>query len=442
SHINQFCSTWGNFLYKTFDGDFFHLPSTCNYIFTSQCKGSYESFNIQLQRQEVDGEISISRILMKLEGIVVEFANTSVTVMNEPVSMPFSQGGISIEETMSYIKVEAKLGLTLMWNQKDSLWVEMDAKFKNQTCGLCGDFNELKLYDEFVQSGMFLMHTLHTRMDTHVSNPTETCKVVSYQANANCSDGQKLCKKLLSGPEFKSCRKLIDSGSFMEACVKDYCYCNSNSSACLCSTVSEYARQCAHAGGQPKQWKTKQLCVEKTCPFNMEYKECGSPCIDTCKYRQKSQLCDEHCIDGCFCPSGTIFDDISESGCVPVEECPCFHKVNCQQNVSFYSTCSKGEWSCVDANCPAVCSIRGGSHFSTYDDKTYNFHGKCSYVLSKIEDNAFTVLGDFNKCERSDKSTCLSAITLLYQNHTVKYLSHMDETIYLDVCVYVKFTAL
>uniref|UniRef100_M4A2E7 VWFD domain-containing protein n=1 Tax=Xiphophorus maculatus TaxID=8083 RepID=M4A2E7_XIPMA len=416
SHINQFCSTWGNFLYKTFDGAFFHLPSTCNYIFTSQCKGSYESFNIQLQRQEVDGEVSITRILMKLNGIVVEFANTSVMVMNKPVSIPFSEGGISIEETMSYIKVEAKLGLTFMWNQMDSVWVELDAKFKNQTCGLCGDFNEIKLSDEFVQSGMYLMHTLHTQMDTH--------------ANNNCSDGNKRCEKLLSGPEFKSCRKLIDSESFMKACVEDFCYCNSNSSSCLCSTVSEYARQCAHAGGHPKQWKTKQLC-EKTCPFNMEYKECGSPCIDTCKYRQKSQLCDEHCIDGCFCPSGTILDDISESGCVPVEQCPCFHEDGKSSELT--TEC----WSCIDANCPAVCSIRGGSHFSTYDYKTYNFHGKCSYILSKIEDNAFTVLGDFDKCERSEKSTCLSAVTLLYQNHTVKYLSHVHETIYLDICVYI-----
>ncbi|XP_016529207.1 mucin-2-like [Poecilia formosa] len=434
SHINQFCSTWGNFLYKTFDGAFFHLPSTCNYIFTSQCKGSYESFNIQLQRQEVDGEISITRILMKLEGIVVEFANTSVMVMNKPVSIPFSQGGISIKETMSYIKVEAKLGLTFMWNQKDSLWVELDAKFKNQTCGLCGDFNEIKLYDEFVQSEASISPEEYA-LNWKVDSPTETCKVVSSGANKNCTDGKKLCKKLLSGPEFKSCRKLIDSESFMEACVEDFCYCKSNSSACLCSTVSEYARQCAHAGGQPKQWKTKQLC-EKTCPFNMEYKECGSPCIDTCKYRQKSELCDEHCIDGCFCPPGTIFDDISESGCVPVEQCPCFHKgetYNTGESTMMACkncTCSKGEWSCVDANCPAVCSIRGGSHFSTYDDKTYNFHGKCSYVLSKVEDNAFTVLGDFDKCERSDKSTCLSAITLLYQNHTIIEVKDKNEVSY------------
>lgn len=84
SHNNQFCSTWGNFHFKTFDGDFFHLPSTCNYLFTSQCKASYESFNIHVQRQDVDGEISIQRILMKLDGVVVEFANSSINVNDEP----------------------------------------------------------------------------------------------------------------------------------------------------------------------------------------------------------------------------------------------------------------------------------------------------------------------------------------------------------------------
>ncbi|KAM4734669.1 mucin-2-like [Anableps anableps] len=435
SHINQFCSTWGNFHYKTFDGDFFQLPSTCNYILTSQCKGSYESFNIQLQRQELDGVITIKRILMKLDGIVVELANTSVMVMDKLISIPFSQGGISIEETMSYIKVEAKLGLVFMWNQKDSLWVELDAKFKNQTCGLCGDFNEIKLYDEFIQSGTSITPEEYA-VKWKLDSPTETCKVVSSQAAQNCSNETDLCKKLLNGPAFRSCRNLIDIESFIKVCVKDLCSCNNDDSACLCSTVSEYSRQCAHADGHPQQWKTKHLCVEKTCPFNMEYKECGSPCTDTCRYRQKSQLCDEHCIDGCFCPPGTIFDDVSQSGCVPVEQCPCFHKdqtYTTGESVMMACkncTCSKGEWSCTDVNCPAVCSIRGGSHFSTYDDKAYDFQGKCSYVLSKDENSAFTVLGDFDKCERSDKSTCLSAVTLLYQNHTMIEVKDKNEVLY------------
>uniref|UniRef100_A0A3Q2SUZ5 VWFD domain-containing protein n=1 Tax=Fundulus heteroclitus TaxID=8078 RepID=A0A3Q2SUZ5_FUNHE len=395
SHINQFCSTWGNFHYKTLDGYFFQLPSTCNYILTSQCKSSYESFNIQLQRQE-------SKRLSC--GLCIS-SNCDCLFFLSSVTLPFSQGGISIEETMSYIKVEAKLGLVLMWNQKDSLWVELDAKFKNQTCGLCGDFNEIKLYDEFIQSGNYrTLNSDEYAEKWKIDGPTETC-------NTN------VCKNLLEGPALRSCGSFIDTESFIKACARDLCTCKTNDSTCLCSTVSEYSRQCAHAGGHPQQWKTKQLC-EKTCPFNMEYKECGSPCTDTCRYRHRKQLCDEHCIDGCFCPPGTVFNDISQSGCVPVEQCPCFHKAQ-----TYNSGESVMMASCyIILNCPAICSIRGGSHFSTFDDNAYTFHGK----YNSLKCGTFTVLGDFDKCERSEKSTCLSAVTLLYQNQTVKYFGECE----------------
>uniref|UniRef100_A0A4W6F9A7 VWFD domain-containing protein n=1 Tax=Lates calcarifer TaxID=8187 RepID=A0A4W6F9A7_LATCA len=143
SHNDQFCSTWGNYHFKTFDGDFFQLPYTCNYILTSQCKDSYENFNIQLQRQEINGSVLIN------------------------VSIPFSRAGISIRKSVSYVKIKAKLGLVVMWNQKD---VELDAKFKNQTCGLCGDFNGVQLYDETGK----------------LNGPTEDCEETSSTATPSC----------------------------------------------------------------------------------------------------------------------------------------------------------------------------------------------------------------------------------------------------------------
>ncbi|XP_037834157.1 mucin-2 isoform X8 [Kryptolebias marmoratus] len=422
SHNNQYCSTWGNFYFKTFDGDFFHLPSTCTYIFTSQCKASYESFNIQVERQEVDGEISMKRILMKLDGIVVEFLKTSVKVNDEFVSIPFNQGGISIAKTLSYIKLKATLGLDLMWNQEDSLWVELDAKFKNQTCGLCGDFNEVQKHNEFIQSGVSI--STEDYAETYKMNgPEEVCKTIPPRVSESCSNQNHRCRNLLTGPAFLSCQDLIVTEDFITACMKDLCQCSSRSISCLCSTVSEYSRQCAHAGGTPQQWRTQQLCA-KTCPFNMEYKEYGSPCMDTCKNHHRSQMCEELYIDGCFCPTGTVFDDISQSGCIALDQCPCFHHEQVYQSGESYSracktcTCTKGSWLCTEKDCPGICSIRGGAHFSTYDDNNYDFHGECLYVLTKASNGAFSVLGDFAKCESSDKSTCLSAVTLL-QNHTM-----------------------
>ncbi|KPP59817.1 hypothetical protein Z043_122229, partial [Scleropages formosus] len=318
AHNGQVCSTWGNYHFKTFDGDVFQLPSSCNYILTSLCKSTYEDFNIQMRRQVVGDQPTISKITMKLDGTVVELSKGSVNVDGKTVTLPYNHNGVLIEKTPSYIKVTAKLGLTAIWNEEDSLMVEMDNKYRNQTCGLCGDFNGVQIYDEFIR---------------------------------------KVCEHLLSSPAFSSCKGLIPTDSFIKACVADMCQCDSNSTSCLCNTMSEYSRQCVHAGGTPRQWRTAQFCA-KSCPFNMEYQECGIPCLDTCSNPERGQLCEDHCTDGCFCP--------------PVAKL-----------LMSNSTCSGGQWSCQDEDCPQTCSVEGGSHITTYDGKRYNFHGDCSYVLSK-----------------------------------------------------------
>ena len=79
-HNGQFCSTWGNHHFKTFDGDFFQFPFACHYVLTSDCRSIYEHFSIELSRQQVDGVTSIKRVTMKLDGVIVELANTSLTV--------------------------------------------------------------------------------------------------------------------------------------------------------------------------------------------------------------------------------------------------------------------------------------------------------------------------------------------------------------------------
>ncbi|KAI4553479.1 hypothetical protein MJT46_016773 [Ovis ammon polii x Ovis aries] len=77
------------------------------------------------------------------------------------------------------------------------------------------------------------------------------------------------------------------------------------------------------------------------------------------------------------------------------------------------STCSGGLWQCQDLPCPGTCSVQGGSHISTYDEKLYDVHGDCSYVLTKVcADSALTVLADLRKCGLTDNENCLKTVTL------------------------------
>uniref|UniRef100_A0A672PJE1 VWFD domain-containing protein n=1 Tax=Sinocyclocheilus grahami TaxID=75366 RepID=A0A672PJE1_SINGR len=166
AHNKQVCSTWGNYHFKTFDGDIFHLPSTCNYIMCAMCGSSYEDFNIQLRRQVVNDQPIITNITMKLDSTVVELTKNSVTVDGRVMNLPFSHSGILIYKSSSYVKVTAKHGLVAMWNEDDSFTVELDMMHLNKTCGLCGDFNGIQLHNEFIKDvghlqNIFMEHDLY-----------------------------------------------------------------------------------------------------------------------------------------------------------------------------------------------------------------------------------------------------------------------------------------
>lgn len=68
------------------------------------------------------------------------------------------------------------------------------------------------------------------------------------------------CRHILLSPAFAECNGLVDASVYVAACTQDLCRCPS----CPCATFAEYSRQCAHAGGQPQNWRGADLCRE--CP--------------------------------------------------------------------------------------------------------------------------------------------------------------------------------
>ncbi|XP_023784693.1 LOW QUALITY PROTEIN: mucin-5AC [Cyanistes caeruleus] len=420
SHNGRVCSTWGNFHFKTFDGDIFYFPGVCNYIFASNCKSPYEDFNIQIRRAMVENATVITHVIMKLEGTVIELTPTSVLLDDKLVQMPYSHMGVLIEKSNNYLKVSAKLGLTFLWNGHDALLVELDKKYANQTCGLCGDFNGIPVSNEFI-SGKTKLTPIQFGNRQKMDGPTEQCDdPIPPTTLMNCSrEFASICETVLTSKAFTSCNMLVNVQDYIETCIQDLCHCDSSmADFCMCNTFAEYSRQCAHAGGQPLNWRTSDLCP-KSCPFNMQYHECGSPCSDTCSNPERSALCEDHCTDGCICPPGMVFDDVNGAGCIPRTECHCTYEGETYApGASFSSkcrscTCVGGEWSCVTQSCPGTCSVEGGSHISTFDEKYYSFFGDCSYVLTKLCDsNEFTVLGDIHKCGLTDTETCLKGVAI------------------------------
>ncbi|XP_071972687.1 uncharacterized protein [Engystomops pustulosus] len=416
AHNDQVCSTWGNFHYKTFDGDIYQFPGSCNYVFASNCKKTFEDFNIQIRRSANSKKPVLSHVIIKIEGLVIEMRKDEIMVGGNNISLPFSQFGVHIQQSSVYVKISAKLGLTLLWNNEDALMLKLSPKHMKTTCGLCGDMNGIRL-DEFQIEDMLLTPIQFGNLQK-MDGPTEQCEDVISSPPKNCNDLKDVCLSMLSSPAFSDCDIRLPKEAYIEACISDLCNCQSlNDTSCFCDTLAEYSRQCAHAGGRPSTWRYK-MC-ERNCPMNLKYNECGSPCADTCSNSERTLVCEEHCIDGCFCPPGTVFDDINNQGCIPLSECSCTYNNKKYAPGESYSTkchnctCHGGQWSCLALPCAGHCSMEGGSHIYTYDGGHYNFHGDCNYIFTKdCVQNMFTVLVELRKCGVSNTETCLKSVTL------------------------------
>ncbi|XP_027622483.1 mucin-2 [Tupaia chinensis] len=414
NHGHNVCSTWGDFHYKTFDGDVFRFPGLCDYNFASDCRDSYKEFAVHLKRGPglSGGHPQIESVLLTIKDDTIYLTRQLAVVNGALVSTPHYSSGLLIEKNDAYTKVYSRAGIALMWNREDSLMLELDGKFQNHTCGLCGDFNGLQIYSEFLSDGVQFSAIDFGNMQK-INKPEVVCEdPEEVSAPKSCSEHRAECERLLTAAALEPLEPYVG------ACMYDLCQCPPGGS-CVCSTIAEFSRQCSHAGGRPGNWRTSTFCP-KSCPGNMIYLESGSPCMDSCSHLEVSSLCEEHRMDGCFCPEGTVYDDIAGNGCIPVSQCHCkLHghlyapgqgiTNDCEQCV-----CNAGRWVCKDLPCPGTCSLEGGSHITTFDGKKYTFHGDCYYVLTKGDHNdSYALLGELAPCGSTDKQTCLKTVVLL-----------------------------
>ncbi|XP_043562381.1 mucin-6-like [Chiloscyllium plagiosum] len=421
------CYTWGADHFHTFDNALFVINATCNYIFASDCFGD---FNIQLRRK-IDGKIS--RIIIQIISTMVKIENGDITVNEEgPINVPYHGNQIQIHPVETEIKLVVKqqgFDIVITWDNENFLMVELGDQHQNKTCGLCGDFNGSPDANEFIIDGIE-QSVYHFARKWQIDDPSEDCH--AEQQSYLVADNQEFeafCNVLLNivAPLCK-----IRRADYIKQCQWDLSRCIiQGDKKCACATFSQFSRQCSRAMHPVNNWRNSTFCPMADCPGNQIYRECGSPCKSTCLNPQFT--CDSYCKPGCFCPPGSVLDDItSKDKCIPRHEC------SCVLNGKIYAPgekmdsscttciCVGAQWDCSDIQCPGTCSIEGGSFVTTFDERTYRFHGDCEYLLvgsNKMARHG-TVEAVFEQCGTTYTKTRLASV--IYATYEMKIVFSMD----------------
>ncbi|KAH0624212.1 hypothetical protein JD844_007761 [Phrynosoma platyrhinos] len=460
-HTYGVCRVHNDPHYNTFDKATHHFMGNCTYTLARLCANTtgLPFFNIEAKNEHRFGNPSVSyvqRVLVEVDGHWVEIVKghpSQVLVNKIWMTLPVHSlnGSISVERNGRYVRLETDFHLSVSYDTDHSVEIRVPTRYFNQTCGMCGNFNDHIQDDHMMPNGEQAKSSTELGNSWQVPN-AEYDRPSCGAPNPNVShcppeeedlySSGAFCGLLTSsqGP-LAACLSVINPGSFFESCVFDLCVLG-GSQQLLCSALEAYADTCQRAGVDLPSWRNATFCP-LSCSSNSHYKPCTSSCPATCSNPWPSGNCSKPCVEGCECNKGFV---LSGGHCVPMADCGClvggryfekgetFWKPDC---VGHCRCAENGSLICSSETCPegqickvqegalgchmsekATCHIYGDPHYITFDGRLYHFQGSCNYTAVKVCTNSsehFSVMTR-NEHRGSKTWTALNSVVVSFQN--------------------------
>ncbi|KAM4652253.1 IgGFc-binding protein-like [Discoglossus pictus] len=456
------CSVMGETNYRTYDGFGYDFNGDCSYILSKTCtidKSKPTPFLIRVKKQKPVAIGSPSSKLITLEIYnhtidILQGSENTITVDGILHNLPFDLESGKLHASQKGLGVIVSTDFGLVISSDLSLRVTVPGTYHNQTCGLCGNYDEEPQNDLQQANG----DSVTFAKSWKAPDSEETCTTNEVCVGENCLacdkakveilKGEKFCG-ILTAPDgpFAACHSTVDPSQYLNTCINTLCA----ETGDLCVVLESYVGICQDAGVKINSWRTPSFCAP-SCPEHSHFSSCANLCATSCSTLYETIICPSVCSEGCQCDTGYFFQN---GACVVPEHCGCYqdgsyYKLNqtvisgdCSQRCTCNSnqlmvcdpygcasdencTVNSGAVACVNVDpCKAIkcrnqesCKIQNGNpvcvpdyvgscwefgnnHYQTFDGYNFDFQGTCTYVLSKYIAND-TSLVPFSIEEKND----------------------------------------
>ncbi|KFQ54571.1 hypothetical protein N334_04599, partial [Pelecanus crispus] len=326
------CSLEGGSHISTYDKKHYDHHGDCTYVLSKHCKD--ETFTILVELRKcglTDTETCLKTVTLNMN----KGQNVRMQIASSSSSISAHRGNVTVFRPSSFfIIMQTNFGvhLEIQITPIMQVFVRLDPIFKDQTCGLCGNFNNIQT-DDFKAISGIIEGTATAFANTWRTQAS--CPNIQRSFENPCTlsiDNEKYAQHwcgLLTDSEgpFADCHYAVNPSVYHTNCMFDTCNCE-NSEDCLCAALSSYVRACAAKGIQLHGWRT-DVCSKYTtsCPKSLSYSYTISSCQPTCRSLSEPDVtCNIKFVpvDGCTCINGTYMDDSGK--CVPANECPCYYR--------------------------------------------------------------------------------------------------------------------